>query len=218
MSSDPLDNTEALTIISGDYAILGPAALELGVNGTLEPGDLPRLNVPAGGGTLWQLPGVNGAEPVDQLEGIILKWNDRRALWRLAPEEGAPGAPPDCSSADALTGVGDPGGSCRDCPFAQFGSASNGRGQACRLTRELLFVRQEDHIPLVVVAPPSSYKTVRRFLVRLRVPFYHAVVRLGLAPVRQTGRIYSVIAPRFLGVVAPKHHDKLAELYRMLAT
>jgi hypothetical protein len=117
-----------------------------------------------------------------------------------------------------VVGKGDPGGSCHACRFAEFGSAPNGRGQACRLTRNLLFVRAEDRVPLIIVVPPSSYQTVRRFLVRLPVPHYRAVIRLGLSPVRQPGRNYSVIEPRFLSVVDPTHHDKLADLHHMLAS
>src|SRR5262245_28768491 len=105
MSSDPSDNTKgftiitkALTIINADYAILGPMTTELSVNGTLEPGDLVRVHVPPGGGTVWQVPGINGPEPVDQLEGVIPYWRDTRALWHRSLEEDAPGAPPDCSS------------------------------------------------------------------------------------------------------------------------
>src|SRR5262249_25962862 len=206
-----------VTIDTAKYAILAPATTELGVNGTLEPADLPRVHIPLGGGTVWQVPGLNGAGPVDQLVGIVLRWRDTRAFWPRGAEEDARGAPPDCSSPDAITAVGDPGGSCRDCPFARFASASNGRGQACRLTRELLFVRPDDRIPLVISIPPSSYTAVRRFFLFLPVAHYHAVLQLALSPVRQTGRIFSLVAPQFLGIVDPKYHAQLTELHRMLA-
>jgi hypothetical protein len=91
MSSDPNDNTKAPTIITADYAILGSMITELSVNGALELGDLARIHVPPGGGTVWQMPGVNGIELVDQLEEIILRWRDTRALWCQVPEEDAPG-------------------------------------------------------------------------------------------------------------------------------
>jgi hypothetical protein len=221
MSSDPIDNTQALvTIDTAKYAILAPTTTELDVNGTLEPGDLVRVHVPPGGGTVWHVPGINGPEPVDQLEGVILYWCDTRALWHRAPEDDVPGTPPDCSSRDAITGVGNPGGSCRDCRFAEFGSASNGRGQKCRLTRELFFVREEDHIPLIIVVAPSSYRAVRQFtlsLRRIKKPHYHVLARLGLSAVLQPGRNYSRIEPRFGGLVDPKHHDQFTELHRMLA-
>jgi hypothetical protein len=218
MSSDPIDNTKALvTIDTAKYSILAPMTTELSVNGTLEPWDLVRVHVPPGGGTIWRVPGINGPEPVDQLEGVIPYWRDTRALWHRSPEEDAPGAPPDCSSRDAITGVGDPGGPCRDCRFAAFGSASNGRGQKCRLTRELFFVRPEDHIPLIVVVAPSSYKAIRQFMLGLKELHYHVVVGLRLSAVLQPGRNYSRIEPRLLGRVDPKHHDQFTELHRMLA-
>jgi hypothetical protein len=91
MTHDPSDNTKALTIINADYAILEPRITQLSVNGALEPGDLARIHVPPGGGTVWQLPGVNGIELVDQLEEIILRCRNMRALWGQVPEEDAPG-------------------------------------------------------------------------------------------------------------------------------
>jgi hypothetical protein len=77
MTGDHHDNTKA-PIITADYAIL-------------ELGGLPRIHVPPGGGTVLQMPGVNGIELVDQLEDIIHRWHDTRALWSQVPEEDAPG-------------------------------------------------------------------------------------------------------------------------------
>jgi hypothetical protein len=89
MVNDPYDNTKALTIINADYVILGPRITQLSVNGALERGDLARIHVPPGGGTVWQLRGVNGIELVDQLEEIILRWHNTRPLWGQVPEEDA---------------------------------------------------------------------------------------------------------------------------------
>jgi hypothetical protein len=217
MSKDLSDNTRALSTITADFAILAPTNANLAVNGTPRLEDLIRVSVPVGGGDTWEVQGISGIEAVSHLEGIILGHHDARALWGRPLEEGSPGAPPECSSADGITGVGDPGGNCRDCAFSRFGSASNGRGQACRLTLELVLARREDRIPLIVNVPPSSYRTIHGFILRLPVPHYMAVVRLGLSPIRQPGRIYSLIAPRFLGAIDPEHHDKLAGLHRLLA-
>jgi hypothetical protein len=204
-------------IVPVDLAILGPMTGELDVNGTPEPGDFDRLHPPIGEEAVWKVPGINGTESVSHLDGVTLVTHDRRYLFRGSPEEAVPGARPDCASADAVTGVGDPGGLCRDCQFAQYGTAANGRGQACRRILELVFVRQQDRIPFIVSVPPSSLKTMRKFLMRLPLPHFLVLIRLSLATVRQPGRTYSVIQPLFLGVIDPKSHDQLAKLHRMLA-
>jgi hypothetical protein len=214
--SDETYEPRALKIVTLPFTILMPTTADLSVNGTLERGDLDRVHVPLGGSTTWQVPGINGTESVSELDGIILGYQDQRAFWRGSPEEGTPGAPPDCASPDTVNGVGDPGGLCCNCPFAQFGSGSTGRGQACRLTRELLFARPQDRLPFIVSVPPSSLRNVRKFQARLPLPYFCAFVRLGLSPVRQVGRIYSVIEPRLLGAIDPEHHDQLAKWHRCL--
>ena len=217
MDEDASDKTTALSIITSDFAIFAPTNANLAVNGIPRREDLVRIGVPVGGGDAWQISGIHGIETVKYLEGTILAQQDTRALWDHPLEEGSPGAPPSCTSADAITGVGDPGGNCRDCRFSRFGSAPNGRGQACRLTLELVFLRREERIPVIVNVPPSSYRIIHGFILRLPVPHYMAVVRLGLTPVRQPGRIYSLIDPRYLGAFGPEHHDELYALHRLFA-
>jgi hypothetical protein len=212
--SDDIYYMRALKIVTTEFTFLMPMTEDLSVNGTLELGDLDRVHVPLGGSTTWQVPGINGTESVSELDGIILAHHDQRAFWRGSPEEGAPGAPPDCSSIDTVHGVGNPGGLCCDCPFGQYGSA--GRGQACRLTRELAFIRPEDRFPFIVSVPRTSLKNVRKFQARLPMPYCLAYVRLGPSPVRQPGRIYSVIDPRLLGAMNPEYHEQLFKWHRRL--
>lgn len=145
-------------------------------------GDLDRVKVPSGGGLAWELPS-SGSKPeiAQEIEGVIAYWHDARGRWEQ--KEGA-NTPPVCSSWDGRVGVGNPGGDCLSCRYAQFGSAENGRGQACKAMRNFYVLRPEDSLPLRIVAPPSSLKNARDFFLglgkRSRIIYRHAIIRLGL--------------------------------------
>ena len=92
-------------------------------------------------------------------------------------------SPPNCSSLDAYTGIGEPGGNCRSCRYAQFGTGANGEGQACKLVRQLFFLRQDAVLPVAVNLPPSSLKPVRQYFMRLvarGLPCYSLITKIGL--------------------------------------
>ena len=125
--------------------------------------DLDKATFPSGGSTKWEVVGANGPETVDAIVGIIIGHRKIRAYWETSIDEGGGSAPPDCSSNDCLTGMGDPGGDCTQCPLSQFGTAKKGKGQACSL-RHVLFVMQPEAIlPLAVSLPPASLKASRRY-------------------------------------------------------
>lgn len=63
--------------------------------------------------------------------------------------------------------------SCATCPFNRYGSdvdpetGQPRRGKACREKRVLLFLRDGDSLPIVILAPPSSIKAVDAFVTML---------------------------------------------------
>src|SRR5262245_41332783 len=121
-------------------------AVTTNLGDTITVVDLERIRVPAGGGTAWTLQTLEGEKIEKELAGIIVGWRDTRAYWKV-PMESDGNAPPNCSSIDARTGIGEPGGDCRRCRFAEFGSSSNGEGQACKQVRQLFFLRPENVLP-----------------------------------------------------------------------
>lgn len=174
--------------------------------------DLDRVKVPAGGATVFQVPTLEGIANQEAIEGIILHVGVRRSFW----EDTMPSNnPPDCYSIDGLTGLGDPGGDCANCPFNEFGSAvrpdgSQGRGKRCKERRLILLLRPEDRLPLACSAPPASIKGIKQFLMRLPVPMYQAVVRLTLVGDRsQDGVQFSKVVPEYLGYVSKDHGNAL---------
>lgn len=142
----------------------------------LSPFEMDRVKIPSGGGTAWQVPTLQGTKNVDALEGIILHFRDMRSYWPSSFTGG--NTPPECTSLDGDIGIGDPGGECHKCPFALFGSADKGGGQACKQIRMLFILRPDDLIPLVLPLPPTSHKNCKQYLYRLasKVVQYQEVV------------------------------------------
>jgi hypothetical protein len=153
-------------------------------DGGLTAGDLERIKIPAGGGTVWTIPGLDGEEMVKEYAGIIVGCQDTRAYWRIPMEESDGNMPPDCYSLDARTGHGNPGGDCHNCRYAEFGSdPKGGEGQACKLIRQLFLVRRDNLLPDIVNLPPSSHAPARQYLLRLAskgVPYYSVITKIGL--------------------------------------
>ena len=143
--------------------------------------DLDRVKIPAGGATAFEVPTLEGEESVKEIEGIIIFWKTARAYW---PEKfNGENNPPQCSSVDGEVGQGTPGGYCSKCPLAQFGSAENGKGQACKQMRQLFIVRENDILPLVLTLPPTSIKPAKQYFMRLAskgIKYTHAVTKITL--------------------------------------
>jgi hypothetical protein len=167
--------------------------------------DLDRIGMPAGGGTTWEVPTLEGSEAVKQLQGVIVYWKEARSFWK----EKYSGAndPPDCSSPDAKTATGDPGYPvpvdengrfiCAQCPNAEFGTAIDdkgepGPGQACKLQRQMFLLTPAALIPLVVSLPPTSVGEAKKYFLRLAsagVPYYSVVTQIALKAGQSKGGI-----------------------------
>jgi hypothetical protein len=187
-----------------------------GMEDILAPGerpglaDLPRLRIPAGGGTTWELP---TGEAVKALDVIIVHRQLTRAYWPTAFDGGS--EPPACASDDAVTGIGDPGGSCATCPYAQFGSS--GRGQACRLITRLFITRAPGQFPMLLALPPSAAAIARQYIVNTLIatglPYWGLRTTIALRRIQSAGGVtYSV--PEFSAGQA-LDPDELAEVEAM---
>lgn len=186
--------TRAIQVYGNDqFPALAQANVGELVQEVLGPGEyldvfsLPRIKVPAGGGLAWELPDGSVSR---ELMGIIIHRQLVRAYW-AQPFSGG-GTPPDCQSPDAVTGFGNPGGSCARCPFAQWGSATGPSGeakpgQACRLITRIFLLPPGGMLPIFLPLPPSSHKAARRYVTDLLArgtPYWHVVTRVGLQRVR----------------------------------
>lgn len=176
--------------------------------------ELDRMRVPGSGGTKWEVVSLEGAEHVDALTGIIVHWRHARAYWKTKIEERSAGASkaPDCHSDDGIVGMGDPGGECAKCPFAEWGSKEGSeRAQACKQMLLLFLVPPQSVLPQVVVVPPSSIKPVKVYLRRLAekgLPFFGAVTSLRLEKTSNARFTFSRIVPEFAGAVPAEARER----------
>ena len=175
----------------------------LGPNDSLSAWDLDVIKMPTGGGLSYNIPvlGDENGEDVRSFDALLLGIYDRRNYWHN--REVTDGAAPDCSSLDAMHGIGDPGGLCMECPMAEFGSAFKGKGQACKLVKELFLYRVGGgQMPAKLRVPPASLKNIRRYLISLSangVPFYGATTRFSLAKTKNAdGQEYSEIVVKLI--------------------
>lgn len=194
-------------------------AANLGNNG-INVSDFERIKIPAGGGSAWTLQGLDGEEIVKELTGIIVAWRDTRAYWSVPLEESDGNMPPDCYALDARTGTGNPGGDCTKCPFAQFGSDPRGEGQACKLVRQLFFLREENLLPEIVTLPASSIKPARQFFMRLAskaVPCYSLITKIALEKTKNPqGIVYSRATFTSGGRLTPEQAARVKEYAALL--
>ncbi len=102
----------------------------------------PRIKIPAGGVLQFELPTGDPQHPdySPTLTGVILYNHASCAYWPEGDEYNDD-VPPLCSSVDGKQGYGEPGGVCATRTLSQFGSASNGRGKACKNMRVLYLLR-----------------------------------------------------------------------------
>jgi len=214
--------TTKAEVLEGTYKALAVPAQQLtkflieniGAQGLL-PQDLDKIKVPAGGGSAWEVPTLRGPEPVKVLEGIVLHFKDVRAYWA---SKGTGNNPPDCSSGDGLVGMGNPGGDCHKCPLAQYGTATDeagnpGKGQACKQMRLLLFLRQDDMIPMIISLPPTSIQNAKKYFLRLVAngyPYYGVTTQLRLEQAKSGGgKAYSVATLNMGRDLKPEELEKV---------
>lgn len=173
----------------------------------------PRIKIPAGGVLQFEIPNGDPQHPDYRptLNGVILYNHASCAYWPEGDEYNDD-VPPLCSSVDGKQGYGEPGGTCATCTLSQFGSASNGRGKACKNMRVLYLLRSGEFMPLAINLSPTSISPFREFLnqgfVFRNRATYGSLVEIGLK--RQTnpeGKDYSVATFKRLGDF---HGDQLA--------
>lgn len=188
--------------------------MEANVGEEMSEFDLDRVKIPAGGGTTWEVPTLEGEESAKALDGIIVHWKNARAYWDSGIDESGGGSPPDCASRDGVHGSGmfgegseaNPSGLCETCPMSEFGSAEgDSRAQACKQMRVLFIAREEEMLPLVLTVPPTSIKPLRQYFLRLagkKIPHYGTITRLELEKATNAAGIsYARLKPSVVQVL-----------------
>lgn len=213
MATKTEETTKALTIAQ-EYPVLAMSnefseqISEITGGEPLSLRDLVRVKVPSGGARQWDL----GETSANEVEGIVLYTKLVRAYWAERLGDGGGGNPPDCSSTDNVHGEGTPGGICARCPLSKYGSAENGRAQACKQTRIIFLARKGSLFPTLLVVPPSSLTVTKNYFLGLldrAIPYSGVVSSFSLQKVEnKTGIAYSEIVPKIVRALEP---DEVAE-------
>jgi hypothetical protein len=157
----------------------------------------PKVTIPAGGGAAMTVPGPDGEEAETEIRGVIVYQHQSRAYWKGSMDDEAVGAgPPDCAADNGKWGQGNPGGECAKCPMAAFGSGKGGRGQACKLMRNVYFLMSGKSLPIVIQVPPTSLKSYKAYVFNLSTVnkvFYGVETIIGVSTGHKDkqGRPYS---------------------------
>jgi hypothetical protein len=181
----------------------------------LSADDLHLIRIPTGGGKTWELP---GEEQHPTFLGVILAIQNTRAYWPEAFSGG--GSPTACSSRDGITGVGNPGGVCQECPLAKWGSGRSGIGTACTPRKILYVLRPEDTLPVRLALPVTSFKPLREYQMllfnRRRRPSTVATA-FGLErTTNKSGIAYSKATFTLTGQLSPETADRAAAYASLL--
>jgi hypothetical protein len=184
--------------------------------------DLPRVKIPSGGGKTWEIPTLGGVQGAPVLEGVLLHFKTTRAYWSNPDPTGEP---PQCRSDNGVIGVGDPGGRCKTCPLAQFGSDSkHGRGQACNQYEIWFLLRPDMFLPLVIRLPATSLGAAKDYRIGTLAAHMLApeqvLTRIGLEQdSNDDGQKYSRAVPSVAGMLEPEEAARAlayAEAFRPL--
>jgi len=184
-------------------------------------GDLKRISFPSGKSKTWQIPDIEAEDGVIEskaINGIILLTQKTRQYWEASFEETGGGTPPDCSSEDGRTGRGLPGGECADCAYSQFDD-NTGR-QACKESRLIFMITQDEILPILVSAPPTSLAAIRKYLLGLtsKQQYAHSVyteLTLETDKSKAGGISYPKLVARKLGnVELPDVSAEYAKMFK----
>ena len=128
--------------------------------------EFERIKIPAGGSTIFELPSGNPDEPdtVKEFSAVIL-YHHPMYIFYSSKYSGSSN-PPDCLSVDGITGIGNPGGNCINCPKNKFGSGENG-SKACKNKHQIYLLRENEMFPLILSLPTSSNNEFSKYIKRL---------------------------------------------------
>jgi len=164
---------------------------------------------PAGGSTVFTVPGLAGDEAAKELTGIILDYSTPRAYWDTPdPVEGTP---PVCMSKDSI--VSKDGKPCAHCPFNDFGSKNGeSNAKACKESVLLFLLRPNNIIPLLVRVPVTSKPRFLKYATRLLsclTPINGVVTKITLEKATsKSGKPYALYNFEAVNILTPEEADQ----------
>ena len=179
--------------------------------------DFDRVKIPSGGGLAFEVPGDDPDNPdmAKELVGVIVDHHPVNAYW--AQKYSGQNNPPDCFSMDGKTGIGNPGGACKNCRFNQWGSDPDGNGgKACKNMHRVYLLREGEMFPLMLTLPPTSIKPFSNYLAKRVIGrgrrSYGVITKITLKRETNKGGIaYSQAQFSVAGELSPEETAKAAE-------
>jgi len=217
-----IQTPRALAALEGNLDSINEAIATNISGGGISDFDLPRVKISGGASPRWIVPTLEGEETLARIDGVIVFARDTRVYYKTAFGKSSGKQPPDCSSSDGITGKGKPGGECSRCPLAEYGSAEEGTGQACKQVKQLFVLRGDLLLPEVVSLPPTSLKGARQFFLKLTtqgIPYYQALVGLELEKAQNAAGIqYGKAALKFLRRLTPEESARAQQYHELCRT
>ncbi len=217
-----IETPRALAALDGSLDSIHEAIATNISGGGISDFDLPRVKISGGTSPRWIVPTLEGEETLARLDGVIVYSRDTRVYYKLAFGKSSGKQPPDCSSSDGITGQGKPGGDCSRCPLAEYGSAEEGSGQACKQVKQLFILRGDLLLPEVVSLPPTSLKGARQFFLKLTtqgIPYYQALVGIELEKAQNAAGIqYGKAHLKFVRKLTPDEAARAQQYHQLCRT
>jgi hypothetical protein len=184
--------------------------------------DLQRVRISGGASPRSIVPTLEGEEMVDRINGVMVYARDTRALYETPFGKGNGKQPLACTSSDGITGKGKPGGECSRCPLAEYGSAEEGTGQACKQVKQLFLLRGDLLLPEVVSLPPTSLKGARQFFLKLTtqgITYHQALVCLELEKAQNAAGIeFGRARLRFIRRLTKEEAERAQQYHELCRT
>ena len=172
---------------------------------------------PAGGSTVFSVPGLTGEAAEKELTGIILDYTTPRAYWDTPdPVEGTP---PVCMSQNSI--VSSDGKACFSCPYNDFGSKDGeSNAKACKESVLLFLLRPGSVLPLLVRVPVTSKARFLKYTARLAgnlVPVNSVVTRITLEKAAsKAGKPYALFNFEAVSLLTPQEAEHAKAYARQL--
>ena len=182
-----------------------------------------RIKIPAGGGTMFELPSENADETdaVREFSAVILHHHPMYTFYSTKYNGNI--NPPDFLSVDGITGTGTPGGACINCANNKFGSGENG-SKACKNKHQMYLLRENEIFPVILSLPASSNKEFSKYIKRLLSKGKKSsavVTKFSLKKaVNKTGISYSQVQFAMERALTPDENElvsKIAEQVKLYA-
>jgi len=201
-------NTSLAPVDSAYIALTNNALGIIRANLKSQPLSLDLFDIvksPSGGATVFEVPGLAGAEAAKELTGIALDYTTPRAYWD-SPDP-VEGTPPNCMSQNSI--ISEDGKACAHCPFNTFGSKDGeSNAKACKESVLLFLLRPNNIIPLLVRIPVTSKPRFLKYSTRLLstlTPISSVVTKITLEKATsKQGKPYALYNFEVVGTLSPE--------------